>query len=680
MSNCKYTEVVTPNTCLGDSLATFNNNFTKLDDALCLQPMIFSGRGIKLNYEFTEQNVNSVKISTNPYSIYSPFFEDYLNGATTGPLTLKDGTKINTTVFPIVNTSINKPAAVFSATSLSNSPPRVTIFWTASGADYTTIYATNSATRTATDMGTQGFNGSVNAILSTAEFIYVAGSFTRAGGYDFRKFCVIDVAAGSESNYVDDLGNFIEGDLGLVGQVIQKPIFDTRASTFKTHPLTDNGGFGIEGSVNALLQYKDLLIIGGSYKNVPGKNQGRGLTIWNSRTNRIYPFYVNGEVNALAIQDDILYLGGNFNFINYGPQSVSDISGQRMYTNGLAKISLSLIDSFANKSIIKSFSDNVLTTFQKHAVIHTIVATDAIYIGGDFKSYSEGKLVSSSLALLTPDGTLSNTWQPIIDGVVYKLLLDKNTLYAAGIIPYYLTAQGLENTPRTYDPYSNLICFDVTQSYYPSIVDSWRPIVNGPVMDMAVHNGTNGEEFIYCYGNFDQINGVNVTFLGAVPKNAGSVNNINEGQTPIDWQVHLDKPPQPNNKSLLRLDYSLIIGGNFSQINGHKRKFLGHLSGPYESLQQEVPYVVVWNLGAQLICGGGPIAMDFTQYTSVTANATDFGRMNKSSFPIEYTKEVFNGYAEGTLMRFFVQRDGTTENTGLSSDAYIIGWKLDFNQ
>ena len=105
---------------------------------------------------------------------------------------------------------------------------------------------------------------------------------------------------------------------------------------------------------------------------------------------------------------------------------------------------------------------------------------------------------------------------------MHKLLIDENTLYVGGAIPYYLTALELESAPRPHDPYYNLICFDIETSYYPLLVPTWKPKTNGPVFDIAIHNGSDGTRFLYCYGDFDEINGVNVSFVGAVPRNAAT--------------------------------------------------------------------------------------------------------------------------------------------------------------
>lgn len=683
MSNCKYTELVTPNTCLGDSLATFNDNFFKLDNALCAQPIFLPNNGVRVSKYLTEQNINAVRIGAGPAAIYNNTFEDYQNGAFAGFTSLADNTRIPTVTFPVPETSASNPSATFSAISHTNLPPRVTIYWTASGADYTTIYATNSATSISTDIGGfGGFNGPITALLSSGDFVYVGGSFTSVGNNEFRKFCVINLKGGTDPNIKDALGNYVGGNVETVGQIVQTPVYDSQLGRYVSHPLVDNGGFGLEGTITSIAQSGDLLIIGGTYKNVPGKNLGRGLTIWNSRTKKVYPFYVNGDVNVVHVESNELYVGGVFDFINYGPLGASDISGQRIYTNGLAKISLSLIESFANKSITPLFCENIRTAFDKQAIIYTITSTPvtgAIYIGGDFKCYSDGRLIASSVGIVSPEGIFSSSWQPIIEGVVHKLLIDENTLYAAGAFSYYFTASDLELTPKPYKQFYNLICFDIQSSYYPELIPSWRPKTNGPVFDVAIHNGENGTRYLYCYGNFDEINGVDVGFLGAVPRNAGTVNNINEAQIGISWSMYLNKPPHHLTKALLRVDKSILIGGNFSEINSQQRQCLGRVNGPFEQVITEQPVRIVWNLGSQLIGVKGNLMLDFTKYASVTASSAEFGKINRTTFPLEYTKSVFDGYTEGSLMRFFVRREYDTRVTTLTSPVFVTGWKLEFD-
>jgi len=60
MSKCNFTQYVSPNLCIGDSLAAFNNNFANLDQGLCNVPKLVSGPNVRVNSALTPQDNNIV--------------------------------------------------------------------------------------------------------------------------------------------------------------------------------------------------------------------------------------------------------------------------------------------------------------------------------------------------------------------------------------------------------------------------------------------------------------------------------------------------------------------------------------------------------------------------------------------------------------------------------------------
>ena len=166
MSVCNFTQYVSPNTCIGDSLATFNANFSALDEGLCSVPDVLGGNGTEAHIEITEQNHTLVHISTKNSFVHGTTF-DYQKGAASTNLYIKDGTTIPATTFPYVSTvNDTEPVAIFSTISLTNAVPKVSLFWTASGSDNLTIYATNSAA-SVLNKGPIGFNGPVTSLYSS---------------------------------------------------------------------------------------------------------------------------------------------------------------------------------------------------------------------------------------------------------------------------------------------------------------------------------------------------------------------------------------------------------------------------------------------------------------------------------------------------------------------------------
>jgi hypothetical protein len=684
MSHHNYTQLVTPNTCIGDSLATFNSNFSALDDALYKQPTIVSGKGISTNQHITEQNAFLTQVNTNNSFIYNTRFDSLANGAVVASPTLDDGSAINSVSFPYVAPALGalNPTATFSVVSPTNVPPKVTIYWTAAGSeDRLTVYSTNRTTTLSTDMGYEGgFNGSVKSMMLMGNQLYVGGEFTSVGGVPLKKFCILDIDGGTSDGSV----------VGSVGSIVGIP------SLYDSYSLSSFNSFGDTGSINAMAAYGDLIVFGGSYQSlknnagVLNRALGRGLTIWDRANGYIFPFYVNGEVNTVDIQGIYLFIGGTFDYINYGSQSASVVSGARVYTNGLARINLSQIQTAPNKSISTLFCNNVLDSFERNATINIIKvkpydeqSNTCIYIGGKFVARRGTRLTGANLAILNSSGTTSRTWLPVVDGEVNALNISGNYLYVGGKFNSFTTVSNYEANPRQVEEYHNVIGFEIkTDSLNPVVEPKWRPKVNGSVNGFWFHE-TGLSEYVYCYGNFTNINDVDVQYIGAIPKCLNGSDNIGLGQTPINWKVYLDSPPSLANQSLLRYGASsVILGGNFTKVNGSTRNHLTRISGPFEEANVNITSstaYLAWTLGAQTCVPGTNLTLAMSKYTSVTSTPMEFGQLNQTTFSSEYTREIFKNCSEGTLMRFSVQRQSAPSDTLINLNAYVVGWKLDFN-
>lgn len=684
MSIYNYTQLVTPNTCIGDSLATFNSNFSALDDALYKQPKTVPGKGTSTKQHITEQDATITQVNASNSFIYNTRFDSLANGATFATPTLDDSSIINSVSFPYVAPAVGalNPTASFSVVSPTNVPPKVTIYWTAAGSeDRLTVYSTNRTTTLSTDVGYQGgFNGPINSMMLLGDQLYVGGEFTSVGGVPLKKFCILNMEGGTSDGSVT----------GSVGSLVGLP------NLYDSYSLSSFNGFGDIGSINAMAAYGDLIIFGGSYQSlknnagVLNRALGRGLTIWDKANGYIFPFYVNGEVNTIQVEGIYLFIGGTFDYINYGSQSASVVSGARVYTNGLARINLAQIRSAPNKSISTLFCNNVLNSFERNATINVIKvkpydskATTTIYIGGKFTARRGTSLAGVNLAILNSSGTTSRTWLPVIDGEVNALAINGNYLYVGGNFNSFTTVANFQSNPRQINEYNNIIGFEISSDPgNPAVEPKWRPNVNGPVNGFSFHeNGLS--EYVYCYGKFTKINNVDVQHIGAIPKCLNGSDNIGFGQTPINWKVYLDSPPTLANQSLIRYgSSSVLLCGNFRKVNGVVRNYLARVSGPFEeadiNITSSTAYLA-WNLGAQTCIPGSNLALTMSRYTSVTSTPMEFGQLNQTTFSSEYTREIFKDCSEGTLMRFNIQRQSTPSDTLVNLNAYVVGWKLDFN-
>jgi hypothetical protein len=651
MSVCNYVQLVTPNTCLGDSLATFNSNFSALDEGLCRQPDVVGKSGVYTELQISEQGHTTIDVSARNSVVYSTKF-DFLSVATVEDIYFSDGTKISTTTVPYTSAQQNPTALIaFSTVALTRSAPAVSIYWTASGTNNATVYPTNEATASSLDIGTSKLNGSVTSLLSSGNYVYVGGDFTQVGEIDCRKLVILNLNEGTPHP-------LFPFTLGTAGSIVGSP-------------LSGGGGFGLVGTINSIVEYGNLIIFGGTYQSL---GMGRGLTIYDKTTGIVYPFYVNGDVNSLAVNNSELYIGGTFNYINYLAQSASEISGLRRYTNGLAKINLSLVVNFPNNSISTNFGINIAKTFSNLTTINAIaVKSNVTYIGGEFTAYSGPNLVASNLAIVNGDGTLSSTWNPFAVGEVITLAINGNYLYVGGSIRSFYSGPQFFAAPRKEDVSYNAICFDVTTANSPTFQYNWKPKFNGPVSKFAFHDQEYGS-WVYCYGNFTQVNGVNNNYIAAVEKN---YNNSRDGKTFILWKNNLEKPPSKINNALLRGSNYIVVGGSFQKINENTRPYLAKINGVYETLSTELLKNVNWQFGAQLCSPGTSLKMDTTNTVTVSSFAGTYGTVNETTFPMEYTATVFKNCTEGSLMRFFIKR--APASGSLQSSAHIIGWKVDFN-
>ncbi len=647
MSVCNFTQLVSPEMCLGDSLATFNANFSALDEGLCSVPDVVPGLGINVKSEISEQIHPVVRVSTKNNFVYDTYFEYKTDTVNSQNIFLSDGTAIPVTTFPYVTAeTIAAPLAVFSTVSLTDAAPKVTLFWTASGSDNVTVYDTN--TNLNENREPIGFNGAVTSLLYSGDLLYVGGEFTTVGGVDSKKFCAINLTEGGGTGTL----------LGATGQ-------------YAGNPFGNSGDLGVEGTVQAITEYGGLLIIGGSFQSI---SKGRGLCAVDKVNGNTYPFYVNGIVHDLLIVGTDLYVGGNFDYINYSAQSASNISGLRVYTNGLVKISLSTLIEFPNSSIDKAFAKNISTLFTDNVSINAFAAKEeTIYIGGSFNIESNSISIARNLAILNPNGTQYISWKPVVGGEVFTLAIDGDYLYVGGAFDSFHTSAQFYSTPRLNDittRASNAICFNIEATTTPDFQYNWKPQFNGSVTKFAFHDNT-FNSYVYCYGRFTQVNSSTVSYLAAVEK---SYDNFKVGKEYI-WRVSLQSGPELINQDLVRYENSVIIGGTFTEVNGKHRYYLARVSGLEETLESVALSSVELDMGAQLCSPGMSLQMHFSNFTTISSFPSEYGTVNQTIFfP---PAEPFRGYLEGDLVRFFVRRP---KSSGTFKDSiHVIGWKADFN-
>ena len=496
-------------------------------------------------------------------------------------------------------------------------------------------------------------------MLRSGVTLYVGGEFTTVNGSACKKFAAINLIGGAcDTNGLQYVGSFISNPF-----------------------VTINADLGDTGTVNAIATYGNFLAIGGSFGAPTNILRGRGLVIKDQSTGALYPFYVNGTVNSLVVKDEgadvYLYVGGDFDYINYGFQGASTISGLRVSTNGLTKISLTLIaDGFANSSIDADFSSMVAAMFNDIAVVNSIaVKGTAIYVGGDFHVKSGATLLCRGLACIAANGTLVATWSPVVGGTINTLAIDGDYLYCGGQFRSYHTAAQFYTAPRPASDFYNAMAFQLTVPTAPLILDTWKPVINGPVSKFAFHDAV-ASSYVYCYGSFTIVNGKNVGYVAALQK-AYKDSFISSTADSVFWNVKLQNGPSLINNALERYGNSIIVGGNFLSTNNQARNYLARVNGVGETLLTTVQLSsVMFDFGAQVCSGGAALMMDYTNFVSATAYPGPYGTVNETTFPI--ISRGFTGYSAGELVKFFIKRKSTNET--FKKNINVLGWKINFNR
>jgi len=673
MSFCNLTKNIPSSQCIGDSLRTINANFSALNLGLCDVPTILSKDNIDVSYEFNNQQQPVLNISSPSSLVYQTHFSSTNSVVTLGTLSFPDETTCSAYEFPYsANWSQTNPIGSFEVISTGIGYPQVTVFWMASASNNATVFPLNSATASINTL----FDKSINALYREENTLYVGGSFTTINGVDTNKFAVIDLREGV---YVPGYGS--------TGQLTNNPLSGV------TKNLGNTGA--VHYITKETIKTSPLLVIAGSFESPA---LGKGLIIYNKTLDLFYSFYVNGSIYNGAVAGSELYLVGEFDYINYGASEASETSGQRIYCNGVAKISLALLLTSPLNAIDAVFCANTLKTLKSPAKFNCVVERDeVIFVGGELTLKNDaGEIICKNAAMFESTGLFVPEWQYIFNKPILTMYIDILTsiLYIGGEFNTAISHKNLytlKEPIQDKDRYTHIVAFTLKILRIPGILIDWKPKFNGSVNKIIAHDDETTSQ-LYVMGNFTQVNNNATGHIAAITKASEFIYYGVKGEL-IPWNMHLSTAPPKQTNALIKASdgaidaQSIYIGGNFTQINGEQRKYLGLIAALGQNVEKSFPSSVTLDVGGHIVSHNQKFAHNFTDNGVVrnSKEAAPFGIVNEITFPPNILG--FEGVTRNQLCRFFIRRPGNAPVIGslpATDDSYqesihVLGWTVNFD-
>jgi Secretion system C-terminal sorting domain len=261
----------------------------------------------------------------------------------------------------------------------------------------------------------------------------------------------------------------------------------------------------VQGDIRTMVKQGNTLYVGGAFQGV-GFHTGGGVKLRNGGTvpENQFPIFEEGALQCI-IDDGTggWYAAGNFK--TRVPAAVTAALG-RKFNNGLVHIKSDMtIDPLFNADI--AYSDGAME------VKHLILEGTTLYVAGRFDTLRMGTVttVRYNLASINTASRAVNTWNPNINGVVNKMLINNTKMYIGG---QFQTVGSLVR--------SNFA--ELTKA--TGVCTSFAPVFDGDVLEL-LKNGTT----LYVGGLFTDIN-------GAIRNGFASFNTANNQILPLDLALN----------------------------------------------------------------------------------------------------------------------------------------------
>ena len=440
----------------------------------------------------------------------------------------------------------------------------------------------------------------VRALVEAPEGVYAGGDFASIGGQARNSLALLDPATGAAGAWDPDIGWFgspgsvraiatagdtvyVGGDFGSAAGVERHLLAGIArgsgalAAWSPSASGPDDSYYG-NAYVSTLVVHASTMYLGGHFTVVDGLTRG-GLAAVDLGTGRATAWdpapgpwtgTFNRDVTALALRESTVCVTGFFEEIGAKPRravaEVSLVTGLATAWDPNANDGALALAAAGRVVYVGGFFTGIGPQWQRRSLLAAfdaasgqvkewnpnpdgltvgalLAASGSIYVGGYFTSI--GGQVRSGLAAVDTLTGAATDWDPAANNLVSTLALVGDTLLAGG----YFTDMG--GAPR-----DRLAAFDLVSG----ALTSWAPSANSDVYDVAVRGQT-----AYVAGFFSSMNGVARRYgLAAVDLVTGAVTNWN---------------PQSDNwvNAVAVVGDTVFVGGRFSRVGGQPRANLAAL-------------------------------------------------------------------------------------------------------
>ena len=439
-------------------------------------------------------------------------------------------------------------------------------------------------------------NGQCRVLLVHNGVLYVGGNFTRLGGIIRNRIGAIDLATGEPTAWDPNASQFVNtfalkptlntlyvgGNFTTIGSSNRTRIAEVDLETGRATAWNP----GSSHVVATIAVSGDTIYAGGGFTTIGGQPRNR-IAALSANSDTALPWNPNilgGGVSNIVVGAGVLYAGGNFTTVSgLGRASLAAIdlttglptawdalpntnvntlilSGNVLYAGGgftqiggASRQYSAALDVTSGAALPWAPAASDLDQGIPASVFEMRLAGDEVFVGGSFASI--GGAVRNNIAAIDNNSGEATAWNPNANGSVLALIAAGETLYAGG------SFTNIGGQPR------NRLAAISTQT---GLASAWNPDVRGragvAVLDMAIT-----EDVLF-------VGGINTTNVGAQPRTNLFAVQLANGQ-PTSWNPPVFRTSTAGAVSRLVVDGdSLVIGGDFSTVNGAFRTNLAALS------------------------------------------------------------------------------------------------------